>query len=62
MTGPGPTDDAAAGDAAAGEDTATGAVAILGCGKIGEALLSGLLRGARGPADIVVSEKYAGRA
>src|SRR4051812_12124579 len=33
-------------------------LAILGCGKIGEALLTGLLRGERTPADIVVSEKY----
>ena len=37
-------------------------LAILGCGKIGEALLTGLLRGERTPADIVVSEKYAERA
>jgi pyrroline-5-carboxylate reductase len=37
-------------------------LAILGGGKIGEALLSGLLRGERGPADIVVSEKHAERA
>jgi pyrroline-5-carboxylate reductase len=37
-------------------------VAILGGGKIGEALLSGLLRGARGPQDIVVSERYPQRA
>jgi pyrroline-5-carboxylate reductase len=36
-------------------------VAILGGGKIGEALLSGLLRGERTPADIVVAEKHAGR-
>src|SRR3954452_7222160 len=34
------------------------AIAILGGGKIGEALLSGLLRGERTPADIVVSEKH----
>src|SRR3954453_9735079 len=34
-------------------------LAILGGGKIGEALLSGLLRGERTPADIVVSEKHA---
>jgi pyrroline-5-carboxylate reductase len=38
------------------------ALAILGGGKIGEALLSGLLRGERTPADIVVSEKHAERA
>jgi pyrroline-5-carboxylate reductase len=38
------------------------AVAILGGGKIGEALLSGLLRGERTPADIVVSEKHPERA
>jgi pyrroline-5-carboxylate reductase len=37
-------------------------LAILGGGKIGEALLSGLLRGERTPADIVVSEKHAERA
>jgi pyrroline-5-carboxylate reductase len=34
------------------------AIAILGGGKIGEALLSGLLRGERTPDDIVVSEKH----
>jgi pyrroline-5-carboxylate reductase len=33
-------------------------IAILGGGKIGEALLSGLLRGQRTAADIVVSEKH----
>jgi pyrroline-5-carboxylate reductase len=33
-------------------------IAILGGGKIGEALLSGLLRGERTPDDIVVSEKH----
>jgi pyrroline-5-carboxylate reductase len=33
-------------------------LAILGGGKIGEALLSGLLRGERTPDDIVVSEKH----
>jgi pyrroline-5-carboxylate reductase len=37
-------------------------LAILGGGKIGEALLSGLLRGERTPADIVVSEKHPDRA
>jgi pyrroline-5-carboxylate reductase len=37
-------------------------VAILGGGKIGEALLSGLLRGERGAADVVVSEKHPERA
>ena len=36
-------------------------VAILGGGKIGEALLSGLLRGAREPQDVVVSERYPDR-
>src|SRR3954453_24153135 len=36
-------------------------IAILGGGKIGEALLSGLLRGERTPADIVVSENHAER-
>ena len=38
------------------------ALAVLGGGKIGEALLSGLLRGSRGPDDVVVVEKHAGRA
>jgi pyrroline-5-carboxylate reductase len=38
------------------------ALAILGGGKIGEALLSGLLRGERTPADIVVAEKHPERA
>ncbi|MCU1658217.1 MAG: Pyrroline-5-carboxylate reductase [Pseudonocardiales bacterium] len=38
------------------------ALAILGGGKIGEALLSGLLRGERTPADVVVSEKHPERA
>jgi pyrroline-5-carboxylate reductase len=38
------------------------AVAILGGGKIGEALLSGLLRGERTAADVVVSEKHPERA
>src|SRR3954468_21737638 len=38
------------------------AVAILGGGKIGEALISGLLRGDRSPSDVVVSEKHAERA
>jgi pyrroline-5-carboxylate reductase len=37
-------------------------IAILGGGKIGEALLSGLLRGERRPTDIVVSEKHPERA
>ena len=37
-------------------------LAILGGGKIGEALLSGLLRGGRAKSDIVVSEKYPDRA
>jgi pyrroline-5-carboxylate reductase len=37
-------------------------LAILGGGKIGEALLSGLLRGERTPADVVVSEKHPERA
>ena len=37
-------------------------IAILGGGKIGEALLSGLLRGDRSTADIVVSEKHPERA
>ncbi len=38
------------------------ALAILGGGKIGEALLSGLLRGERTAADIVVVEKHGERA
>jgi pyrroline-5-carboxylate reductase len=37
-------------------------LAILGGGKIGEALLSGLLRGEHTPADIVVLEKHPERA
>jgi pyrroline-5-carboxylate reductase len=37
-------------------------LAILGGGKIGEALLSGLLRGERSPADVVVCEKHVQRA
>ena len=37
-------------------------LAILGGGKIGEALLSGLLRGERTPADVVVAEKHSSRA
>jgi pyrroline-5-carboxylate reductase len=37
-------------------------LAILGGGKIGEALLSGLLRGERTPADVVVAEKHGERA
>jgi pyrroline-5-carboxylate reductase len=37
-------------------------LAILGGGKIGEALLSGLLRGERTAADIVISEKHPDRA
>jgi pyrroline-5-carboxylate reductase len=37
-------------------------VAILGGGKIGEALLTGLLRGERTPADVVVVEKHPERA
>ena len=37
-------------------------LAVLGGGKIGEALLSGLLRGERSAADIVVSERYPARA
>ncbi|HEY2166788.1 MAG TPA: pyrroline-5-carboxylate reductase, partial [Jatrophihabitantaceae bacterium] len=38
------------------------ALAILGGGKIGEALLSGLLRGERGPSDVVIAEKHGDRA
>ena len=37
-------------------------IAILGGGKIGEALLSGLLRGERTPADIVIVERFRTRA
>jgi pyrroline-5-carboxylate reductase len=37
-------------------------VAILGGGKIGEALLTGLLRGERTPSDLVVVEKHPERA
>jgi pyrroline-5-carboxylate reductase len=37
-------------------------IAILGGGKIGEALISGLLRGERTASDIVVSEKHPERA
>jgi pyrroline-5-carboxylate reductase len=37
-------------------------LALLGGGKIGEALLSGLLRGGREPGDIVVCEKHPERA
>ena len=42
--------------------TAMETVALLGGGKIGEALLSGLLRGDRTPADLLVSEKHPERA
>jgi pyrroline-5-carboxylate reductase len=38
------------------------AVAILGGGKIGEALLAGLLRGERTTADVVICEQHAERA
>jgi pyrroline-5-carboxylate reductase len=37
-------------------------IAILGGGKIGEAMLAGLLRGKRTPDDIVVCERYPDRA
>ena len=37
-------------------------LAIIGGGKIGEALLTGLLRGERAPNDVVVVEKHAERA
>ena len=33
-------------------------IAILGAGKMGEALLSGLLRAGRAPADVVITERY----
>ena len=39
-----------------------GGLAILGGGKIGEAILSGLLRGERTPDDIVICEKHPERA
>jgi pyrroline-5-carboxylate reductase len=42
--------------------SSTDTVAILGGGKIGEALLSGLLRGQRGPSDVVMVEKHPERA
>jgi pyrroline-5-carboxylate reductase len=42
--------------------TSVDGLAILGGGKIGEALLSGLLRGERTPADVVISEKHSDRA
>jgi pyrroline-5-carboxylate reductase len=38
------------------------ALAILGCGKIGEALLAGLLRGDLAASDVVVAEHYPDRA
>ena len=38
------------------------AVAILGGGKIGEALLAGLLRSGQEPSDVLVSERYPERA
>jgi pyrroline-5-carboxylate reductase len=41
---------------------AVDSIAVLGGGKIGEALVSGLLRGERTPDDIVVSEKHPERA
>ena len=37
-------------------------VAILGVGKLGEALLSGLLRAGRSPADVVVTARRRDRA
>ncbi|WP_375480445.1 pyrroline-5-carboxylate reductase [uncultured Jatrophihabitans sp.] len=40
----------------------TDSIAVLGGGKIGEALLSGLLRGTHTASDIVVCEKYPERA
>ena len=43
-------------------DPAAATIAVLGGGKIGEAMLSGLLRDTRGKDDVVVSEKYAERA
>jgi pyrroline-5-carboxylate reductase len=43
-------------------DMDAGPIAIFGGGKIGEALLAGLLRGSHGPAQIVVVEKNEARA
>jgi pyrroline-5-carboxylate reductase len=37
-------------------------VAVLGAGKMGEALLSGLLRAGRAPADLLFTERHADRA
>ncbi|MEC3975350.1 pyrroline-5-carboxylate reductase [Amycolatopsis sp. H20-H5] len=37
-------------------------VAVLGAGKIGEALLSGLLHGGRAPGDLLFTERYPARA
>jgi pyrroline-5-carboxylate reductase len=37
-------------------------VAIIGAGKMGEALLNGLLRGGRKPADLLFTERHADRA
>jgi pyrroline-5-carboxylate reductase len=48
--------------AGAAEESRPDAVAILGGGKIGEALLSGLLRGTRTAEDVVIAEKNADRA
>ncbi|MBV9368792.1 MAG: NAD(P)-binding domain-containing protein, partial [Frankiales bacterium] len=36
-------------------------VAILGAGKMGEALMSGLLRAGRAPADLLFSERHPDR-
>ena len=37
-------------------------VAIIGAGKMGEAILAGLLRAGRAPSEVVVTEKDADRA
>jgi pyrroline-5-carboxylate reductase len=37
-------------------------IAVLGAGKIGEALLSGLLNGGRSPGELMFTERYADRA
>lgn len=42
-------------------NTGAETVAILGAGKMGEALLSGLLRAGRSPADVVFTERHAER-
>jgi pyrroline-5-carboxylate reductase len=43
-------------------DAAAGRVAVLGAGKMGEALLSGMLRGGTAPADVLVTARRPERA